>query len=163
MTMKKAFSMTLAATSLALLAGCSAENDVTVNCYDYSGNVTLREQAKSTSLSSGGILALSHYDGTETFIGSPQCTAEHNKLNADTLARAESKAKYDLVVTNGVDRILLTGKFSEISKGDYGNIQATLKYNDKIVRQVNVIGLPTIVTAQKNGMSDILKTAPAAP
>jgi hypothetical protein len=165
MDIKKAFAPVALA---AMLTGCDASagghnTQSVLTCFDYSGNVTFRDHIDRVTLHNDGTMTVRHDKGDDSFIVSPQCLEEYTE-NTDTerYNRAASDAKYDVVVTNGVDRILLSGKFDEVRRSD-GGIKAELTDGNILIHKIQVYGLPTVATPQKAALSDALKTASPAP
>lgn len=139
-------------------AGYKPETSQTLSCYDYSGNKTLEENPTGAITFKYANVTAKYENGRQPTIvmGGAGCIADIN-YTSDDVSSLEQNAPYTVVVTNGSDKILLTGQFSEVSfSGDSGSggVKLLLQApNGANLRKVGVTGLNVIATENSEGIA----------
>lgn len=148
-----------------------AKPDTTLTCYDYNGNVSLKEKPDNGVSEHTGYTQANYKSGKPTIVmGGAGCISEkfHFNVNDTTsqirFQQVENSAPYTAVVTNGVDKILLSGRFTDVSaQGESGYTTLKLEKDGTTLREVTVKGLQVTATAHPEGIPDYIRNAEQAP
>ena len=173
---KKSLALAGAAGLAVIAAGCSAPPpsasevkqagfkplataEQTFTCFDYSGNAIFKENSKSASAGTTRTINEGPMGESITNAG---CIRETLSIEPGEIADAESKAPYKVVVTNGTDKILLSGRFSDFSRYDNGT-EFVLTRNGVELRKIELNnGVQFIATKNTDAISQDLQ-APKVP
>ncbi|QQG35526.1 MAG: hypothetical protein HYS17_08295 [Micavibrio aeruginosavorus] len=135
-----------------------AAPDRTLTCYDYNGNKTIQEKpTDSVGFSSSYGYTEGKYQGNRkpTYVsGGAGCLSDtlyfdpKNQNNAEIYSRAVQTAPYTVIVTNGMDKIILADKFTSVTNLS-GETRLELQVNDVTIRRVSINGMQVIATENR--------------
>lgn len=136
--------------------------DRTLTCYDYNGNTMLREKpTRSISFDNEGYVEGNYAGGRKsTYVtGGAGCIDDtiyfdtKSQDNANPYKDITDRVPYTVIVTNGMDRILLADKFTGVSNSYGGTTRLKLEVNGTTLREVYVQnGLTVIATENREGI-----------
>lgn len=154
--LKRALAAAALASLVVPLAACNTVDgpaDSTMSCFDYAGNKVVSQSVKDVYVDYN---VMRGSDRELLVSGGAGCLYDSVSKTADIKA-AESAAPYTVVVTNGVDKILLAGKFSDVANRESGMTELNLKdAKGDSVRHLEVTGLNVIATKNPAALSPAL-------
>ncbi|MCB9983637.1 MAG: hypothetical protein H6861_08220 [Rhodospirillales bacterium] len=153
-------------------AGLQATNGPkqTLACYDYNGGQVLKKDFGKGSVDFGQVgVEAKNDNGKRTAYVSGGGGCYHEKYHVDpkdkandaVLGDAYNKASYYAAITNGVDQVMVYGKFSDMSEDtNHGTVKLSLSTPDGVkVREVQSRGLHVIISQNEGEMSEQLREA----